>query len=95
MKLLTGLFALAYAQHRPETPSGFGQAQAMVTESDFQLVPEGYEGSFQGFNVTYMIENNSKDGIFREFEALYQTVESGLGRTNYNEEQKMSIRKVT
>ena len=84
--------ALAYAQRRPERPGGFGAP--MVTEEEFQLVPEGYEGKFQGFNVTQMLDENKEDEIFQEFETLFQTVESGLGRNNYSDEQKMSIRKV-
>ena len=93
MKLLTGLFALAYAQRRPERP-GLGLMGGTITEEDFQLVPKGYEGNFQGFNVTQMLDENKEDEIFQEFETLFQTVESGLGRSNYNDEQKMSIRKV-
>jgi hypothetical protein len=65
----------------------------MVTEDDFQLVPDGYEGTFEGFNVTQMLDENKEDEIFQEFETLFQTVESGLGRNSYSEEQKMSIRK--
>ena len=98
MKLLTGLFALTYGQRRPERPGGmaggFGGGAGLITENDFQLVPQGYEGSFQGFNVTQMLDENKEDEIFQEFETLFQTVESGLGRSNYSEEQKNSIRKV-
>jgi len=91
MKLLTGLLAIAYAQRRPERIPSFGST--MVTEDDFQMVPEGYEGSFQGFNVTQMLDENKEDEIFQEFETLFQTVESGLGRSQYSDEQKQSIRK--
>merc|ERR1711990_472028 len=59
----------------------------------FEVVPEGFEGEFAGFNTTAVIEENKDDEIFREFEVLYSYVDSGLGRTEYTEEQKSMIRK--
>ena len=60
----------------------------------FEVVPDGFEGEFAGFNTTAVIEENKDDEIFREFEVLYSYVDSGLGRTEYTEEQKQMIRKV-
>ena len=82
-----------------------------MTEDDFELVPAGFEGSFQvwikliitflifwfliqGFNVTQMLEENKEDEIFQEFETLYTTVNSNLGRKQFSDEQKEAIKKV-
>jgi len=74
-----------------DTQRGFGNA--LGAPEDFVIIPEGYEGQFEGFNVSQVLEENKEDDIFTEFETLYQTVESGLGRAEYTEEQKNSIRK--
>jgi len=89
------LLSVAFAQfERPERipgPSRFGAVQ--MTEENFELVPAGFEGTFQGFNVTQMLDENKEDEIFQEFETLYTTINSGLGRKEYSEEQKQAIRK--
>ena len=50
---------------------------------------------FKNFNVTLMLQENSNDDFFKEFETLYATVNSPLTRSQFSEEQKTSIRKVT
>ena len=36
----------------------------------FTAVPDGFEGSFQNFNTTQVLEENKDDEIYREFEVL-------------------------
>ena len=60
----------------------------------FTSVPDGFEGSFQNFNTTQVMEENKDDEIYREFEVLYSYVDSNLGRKEYSEDQKSMIRKV-
>lgn len=47
-----------------------GSATAIfdVTPGNFVVVPDGYYGSFEGFNITYLIEENESDQVFRNFE---------------------------
>lgn len=61
--------------------------------TSFVEVPDGYEGSFEGFNVTQLLEENGDDGLFREFEDSYAFMESDVGRNNFTEEEKKLIQK--
>ena len=52
-----------------------------------------YEGSFENFNVTQLMDENSEDGLFREFEDSYFHMESPMGRNDFTETEKALIRK--
>jgi hypothetical protein len=73
--------------------SANAQRNRIVTESTFQVIPEGFEGTFEGFNTTEILTQNSDDEIFQEFENIYAYMESPLGRAEYSEQQKQHIRK--
>jgi hypothetical protein len=98
MKLLATFLTLASSQLLPQRPDrGFGAISSSNNErreEDFIVIPKGYEGSFQNFNITKVYDENKNDDIFNEIEDLSAFVESGLGRTQYSDEQKSAIRKV-
>ena len=50
-----------------------------------------YEGSFQGFNTTALVEANKEDDLFREFEDSFARMESPMGRSDFTEEEKESV----
>jgi hypothetical protein len=62
-------------------------------ESEYVEVPEGYEGSFQNFNTTALVDQNKEDDLFREFEDSYAHMNSVMGRSDFTEEEKQMIRK--
>ena len=97
MKLFTAVIAAAHAQLLDETTKveNYNVARSGDFENyRFTAVPDGFEGSFQNFNTTQVLEENKDDEIYREFEVLYSYVDSNLGRKEYSEEQKSMIRKV-
>lgn len=53
-----------------------GSATAIfdVTPGNFVVVPDGYYGSFEGFNITYLIEENESDQVFRNFEEKFHNM---------------------
>ena len=97
MKLFTAVLAATSAQLLDESTKveNYNVARSGDFENyRFTAVPDGFEGSFQNFNTTAVIEENKDDEIYREFEVLYSYVDSNLGRKEYSEEQKSMIRKV-
>ena len=98
MKLFasTCIFAFTSGQEVVDTKvENYNFARAGDFENyKFTAVPDGFEGSFQNFNTTQVIEENKDDEIYREFEVLYSYVYSNLGRKEYSEDQKSMIRKV-
>ena len=44
-----------------------------VNAQNFVLIPDGYRGSFQDFNVTQLIKQNSEDNLFYKFEERVTT----------------------
>ena len=97
MKLFTAVIAAANAQIMEESAKveNYNIARSGDFENyRFTAVPDGFEGSFQNFNTTQVLEENKDDEIYREFEVLYSYVDSNLGRKEYSEEQKSMIRKV-
>ena len=104
MKLITGLLvAAAQAQNFENGVDSLAdsakiQNYELARNGEFgryqyEQVPDGFEGSFQNFNSSAVIEENKDDEIFREFEVLYSYVDSSLGRKEYSDEQKAMIRK--
>ena len=103
MKLTAGLLVAAQAQNFENGVDSLADS-AKIQNYEFarngefgryqyEQVPDGFEGSFQNFNSTAVIEENKDDEIFREFEVLYSYVDSSLGRKEYSDEQKAMIRK--
>lgn len=88
MKLFAVLAASTFAQE-----SVFSGRSMEEIQRDFVEVPEGYEGSFQGFNTTALVEANKEDDLFREFEDSFARMESPMGRSDFTEEEKSMIRK--
>lgn len=96
MKLFTAVIVAANAQLLDESTKieNYNVARSGDFENyRFTAVPDGFEGSFQNFNTTQVLEENKDDEIYREFEVLYSYVDSNLGRKEYSEEQKSMIRK--
>ena len=104
MKLITGLVATAaYAQTFENGIDSINEAAKInnyemartgaFDRYQYEVVPDGFEGSFANFNTSAVIMENKDDEIFREFEVLYSYVDSGLGRKEYSDDQKAMIRK--
>ncbi|CBY20347.1 unnamed protein product [Oikopleura dioica] len=95
---LSLLFAAVNSQRFERPPPSnaaaiTGPTSSKVTEKDFVLVPEGYTGGFEGFNVTGMLAENADDDIFNEFENLFAQVTSEISRSSYTDDQKLNIKK--
>jgi len=72
---------------------GFKRSSAQIEES-FVIVPEGYGGSFEGFNATQVVLENAEDDLFREFEDEFYAVDVDvMSRSQFTEEEKKMIRK--
>ena len=104
MKLIAGLVAsAAYAQNFENGIDSIDDAAKInnyelartgaFDRYSYEVVPDGFEGSFANFNTSAVISENKDDEIFREFEVLYSYVDSSLGRKEYSDEQKAMIRK--
>ena len=52
-----------------------------------------YEGSFQNFNTSALVDANKEDELFREFEDSFAHMNSPVGRSEFTEEEKQMIRK--
>jgi len=83
MKLLGALVCSAMA---------FERSMEQI-EQEFVVTPEGYEGGFQNFNTSSLLEANKEDDLFREFEDSYHNMNSAHGRSDFTEEEKAMIRK--
>jgi hypothetical protein len=59
----------------------------------FTTVPDGYDGAFENFNVTQLMDENAEDDLFREFEDSFFHMNSPMGRNDFTEEEKALIRK--
>jgi hypothetical protein len=57
----------------------------------YELVPGGFNGKFEGFNQTKILEEQSADPIFDAFEKLYQ--KSKIEGNNFTEKERKSINK--
>jgi hypothetical protein len=62
-------------------------------QREYVEVPEGYEGSFQNFNTSALVDANKEDELFREFEDSFAHMNSPVGRSEFTEEEKQMIRK--
>lgn len=61
--------------------------------STFVVVPDGYEGTFENWNTTEIVEENRDDELFQEFEFEYMSMTSGIGRIDFTDEEKAYIKK--
>jgi len=59
----------------------------------FTTVPDGYDGAFENFNVTQLMDENAEDDLFREFEDSFFHMNSPMGRNDFTEQEKALIRK--
>lgn len=87
MKLFAATVAAAVAQ-------GFKRSSEQIEES-FVIVPEGYGGSFEGFNATQVVLENAEDDLFREFEDEFYAVDVDvMSRSQFTEEEKKNDPKI-
>lgn len=87
MKLSFAISSLALAQE-----TSIGRSFNEIAD-DFVLVPDGYEGGFESFNTTALVDQNREDDLFLEFEEAYHRMNSEMGRSDFTEEEKAMIRK--
>lgn len=76
---------------QPRLTSPWLHSHLTLTSAYTKISKLRYEGSFQGFNTTALVEANKEDDLFREFEDSFARMESPMGRSDFTEEEKDSV----
>lgn len=62
-------------------------------QDSFVQIPDNFDGEFENWNVTSLINDNQNDELFQEFENIYYQMEHDMGRQEFTEDERKMIKK--